>query len=136
MKDNISTEPRADQGNPLNQLVLVHENVRKSSARQVRSGRTLDPSGLTACLRTSSFLPKCRILTTALDAAFPLIGSRNLIGQKSRINKTWVFLTGTAESDSRPASAGFRVNQPGKAIYVKIPSTDNGNVNFREQVRC
>ena len=32
MKDHISTEPRADQGIPLNQFVLVHENVRKSSA--------------------------------------------------------------------------------------------------------
>ena len=32
MRDHISTEPRADQGIPLNQLVLVHENVRKSSA--------------------------------------------------------------------------------------------------------
>ena len=40
-------------------------------SRQDRSGRTLDQSRLTACLRTPSFLPKCRILTTALDAAFP-----------------------------------------------------------------
>ena len=32
MKDHISTEPRADYGIPLNQLVLIHENDRKSSA--------------------------------------------------------------------------------------------------------
>ena len=32
MKDHISTEPRAGQRIPLNQLVLIHENVRKSSA--------------------------------------------------------------------------------------------------------